>query len=157
MALNATSNADAIARVPRAVAFRHDALPLAVNDGVLAVALADPDDANVVDLLRATTRLRIQPLAMPRDTIRRRLHAAYGEAPSADAAADRGGAPAVREVDLVLARAVAAHASDVHVEPGPDGGRVRLRVDGILRDLQTIPAELFPSFCSRLKQPDHRL
>jgi type II secretory ATPase GspE/PulE/Tfp pilus assembly ATPase PilB-like protein len=151
MAISYSPSPDAIARVPRAVAFRHDALALTLTEGVLAVALADPADANVVDLLRATTRLRIRPLPMPRDTIRERLQIAYGDA-SAVAAHEHADAPAVREVDLVFARAVAAHASDIHVEPSGDGGgRIRLRVDGILRELQPIPAAVFPAFCSRLK------
>jgi type IV pilus assembly protein PilB len=144
---------EAVARVPRALAFRHDALPLTVQGGVLAIALADPDDGAVVDALRVATRLRIRPLPMPREAIREQLRIAYGEIPAASSAHhDRGNdAPAVRAVDLVLAQAIAAHASDIHVEPGEGGGRVRLRVDGILRELETIPAELFASFSSRLK------
>lgn len=147
---NFAADPEAVARVPRALAFRYDALPLSVAGGVLSVALADPNDGTIVDALRAATRLRVRPLPMARDAIRENLHAAYGDASAARD--DRGGdAPAVRAVDLVFARAVAAHASDVHVEPGPSGGRVRLRVDGILRELETIPASLLPSFVSRVK------
>jgi type IV pilus assembly protein PilB len=144
------ANPEAVARVPRALAFRYDALPLTLSGGVLSVALADPDDAVVVDALRAATRLRVRPLAMPRDAIRENLHAAYGDvtAPADDRSDD---APAVRAVDLVFARAVAARASDVHVEPAPSGGRVRLRVDGLVRELETIPPGLFPAFVSRVK------
>ena len=144
------TNPEALARLPRALAFRYDALPLSLADGVLSVALADPADALTVDALRAATRLRVRPLPMARDAIRQHLHAAYGERP--EPAGDTGsGAPAVHAVDLLFARAIAAHASDIHVEPGPDGGRVRLRVDGILRDQETIPAGLLPAFVSRLK------
>jgi type II secretory ATPase GspE/PulE/Tfp pilus assembly ATPase PilB-like protein len=143
-------NPEAVARVPRAVAFRYDALPLTIAEGVLSVALADPGDAAVVDALRAATRLRVRPLAMARETIREKLHVAYGESPAASV--ERGAdAPAVRAVDSVFARAIAAHASDVHVEPAGDGGRVRLRVDGILRELETVPADLLPAFVSRIK------
>jgi type IV pilus assembly protein PilB len=142
---------EAVARVPRALAFRHDALPLAVVDGVLAVALPDPADGAVVDALRAATRLKLRPLPMARDQIREKLRVAYGEMAPAGGAERGGDAPAVRAVDLVLARAVAAHASDIHVEPAAGGGRVRLRVDGILRELEPIPADVFPSFVSRVK------
>ena len=145
-------NPEAVARVPRAIAFRYDALPLTVADGVLSVALADPHDAEVVDALRASTRLRVRPLPMAREAIREKLHLAYGEAPAQPAADERGaGAPAVRAVDLVFARAIAAHASDIHIEPGPAGGRVRLRVDGILHELETVAPDLVPSFLSRIK------
>lgn len=144
-------NPEAVARVPRAVAFRYDALPLNVAGGVLTVALAAPDDAATLDALRTATRLRLRPLPMARDTIRANLRAAYGQSAAPDERERDGDAPAVRAVDLVFARAVAAHASDIHVEPSAGGGRVRLRVDGILRELETIAPDLFPSFVSRLK------
>ena len=149
MAIRFAPNPEAVARVPRALAFRHDALPLHVTDGVLAVGLSDPDDGELLDLLRSTTRLRIRPLPMSRETIRERLRIAYGEASVATTASDD--APAVRAVDLVFARAIAAHASDIHVAPSAQGGYVRLRVDGTLRELETIPAALFAPFCSRIK------
>ena len=146
-------NPKAVARVPRAIAYRYDALPLDLDDGVLTVALAVPDDTAILDALRTATRLRLRPLPMARDAIREHLRAAYGE-PSTSFAAGRdrdGEAPAARAVEHVLTRAIAAHASDVHVEPSVAGGRVRLRVDGILHELETIPIEAYPAFTSRLK------
>src|ERR1700681_91861 len=147
---NFATNPEALARLPRALAFRYDALPLGLTDGVLSVALADPADAATVDALRAATRLRVRPLPMAREAIREQLHVAYGD--RAEAASESAStAPAVRAVDLLFARAIAAHASDIHIEPGAGGGRVRLRVDGILREHETIPAVLLPAFVSRLK------
>jgi type IV pilus assembly protein PilB len=143
---------EAVARIPRALAYRYDALALALADGVLTVALAVPSDTAILDALRTATRLRLRPLPMERDAIRENLRVAYGDAPpSATAGARNGDAPAVSAVESVFARAIAAHASDIHVEPCAGGGRVRLRVDGLLRDLETIPSELFPTFTSRLK------
>jgi type IV pilus assembly protein PilB len=146
-------NPEAVARVPRSIAYRYDALPLNLAGGVLTVALAVPDDTAILDALRTATRLRLRPLPMARDAIRENLRVAYGEtvAPAAAARERDGDAPAVRAVDLMFARAIAAHASDIHVEPSTGGGRVRLRVDGILRELETIPPELFAAFSSRLK------
>ncbi len=61
-------------------------------------------------------------------------------------------APAVRAVDARLRRAVSLRASDVHVEPLPDGsGRVRMRVDGILQLADAIAADLYAPFVSRVK------
>ena len=71
-------NPEAIARVPRSIAFRYDVLPLSVTDGVLAVALADPHDATVIDTVCAATHMRIRPLPMGRDAIRENLRVAYG-------------------------------------------------------------------------------
>ena len=61
-------------------------------------------------------------------------------------------APAVRAVDAAFRRAVGLRASDVHIEPLDDGlGRVRIRVDGILRAAETIVAETYAPFVSRIK------
>ena len=146
-------NPEAVARIPRAIAYRYDALPLQLDDGVLTVALAVPSDVAILDALRTATRLRLRPLPMARDTIRENLRVAYGEPPASFSAGRErdGDAPAVRAVEHVLAQAIAAHASDVHIEPSAGGGRVRLRVDGILRELEPIPGEMFAAFTSRLK------
>ncbi|MDP9106595.1 MAG: type II/IV secretion system protein, partial [Candidatus Eremiobacteraeota bacterium] len=74
-----TPNPEAVARVPRSIAYRYDALPLTLADGVLTVALAVPDDTAVLDALRTATRLRLRPLPMARDAIRENLRIAYGE------------------------------------------------------------------------------
>jgi type IV pilus assembly protein PilB len=61
------------------------------------------------------------------------------------------GAPVVRLVNNIISRAVSARASDVHIEPGENGVRVRLRVDGLLQEVMTIPKHLQYSVCSRIK------
>lgn len=138
--------------MPRALAFRLDVLPLSVADGILAVAVPDLTDISVLDQLRGATRLKIAPVMMPRDQIRERLRSAYGDSAAPSMLAQRAAdSPAVRAVDNMFARAIAAHASDIHVEPRSGNGRVRLRVDGILREIEPVPAELFASFVSRIK------
>ncbi len=59
--------------------------------------------------------------------------------------------PAIRAVDEVHEAAVRARASDIHIEPSQDGGRVRHRVDGILFDTRRVPPELFAQVVSRIK------
>ena len=143
---------EAVARIPRELAFTHDVLPLNVVDGILVVALPDPDDADVLDAVRAATRLRVRALPMARDAIRDHLRRAYGEAAPALLRPAERDAPAVRLLDQIFRRAIAAHASDIHFEPRPHGfGEARMRVDGVLRSLETIPADLFPALSSRLK------
>ncbi len=85
-----------------------------------------------------------------------------GAATGGDEGADGGpGAAVLREaseappiialVNLFLERAVAAGASDVHVEPGRDRMVVRARVDGVLREVLEIPARAGAAVTSRLK------
>jgi type IV pilus assembly protein PilB len=59
--------------------------------------------------------------------------------------------PAVRLTSEVILAASSKHASDIHIEPQVDGVIVRIRVDGVLRDLQKVPAALQNSFISRIK------
>jgi type II secretory ATPase GspE/PulE/Tfp pilus assembly ATPase PilB-like protein len=143
---------DALGRVPRTLAFRCDVLPLRLHDGLLTVAVPDIADSDVLDALRRATRLRIKPIPMAREQIRERLIAAYANdpahAPSERRAAD---APAVRNVDTMFARAITAHASDIHIEPQPGGGTIRLRIDGILTPRDVVPGELYNALVSRVK------
>jgi type IV pilus assembly protein PilB len=138
----------AAARVPRALAFRLDALPLLYADGELTVGLPDPTAKEAVDELRMATRLLIRPVSISRAEIRERLRSTYGEAEAPLAGGDSSTAGAA---DNVFARAVAAHASDVHIEPAPHGGRIRFRVDGLLREIEHIGAEAYAPLVSRIK------
>lgn len=57
----------------------------------------------------------------------------------------------IRLVDHLLERAVALHASDIHLEPQEMRVRLRFRIDGILRENMTMPANLGPAVTSRIK------
>ncbi len=54
-------------------------------------------------------------------------------------------------VNDVIRRAVAARASDVHFEPGPEQLRIRFRVDALLHDVETLPAGIAANIVARLK------
>ena len=54
-------------------------------------------------------------------------------------------------VDEIHRQAVAAGASDVHVEPFPGGGRVRQRVDGVLSETMRLPADVLDPVVARIK------
>jgi len=60
-------------------------------------------------------------------------------------------APAVRLLDACLAEAVQADASDLHFEPDRSGLRIRIRVDGHLRDLAAPPSSLVPALLTRIR------
>jgi type II secretory ATPase GspE/PulE/Tfp pilus assembly ATPase PilB-like protein len=60
-------------------------------------------------------------------------------------------APAVRTLRVLQDRALAVSASDLHFEPTSSGGRVRIRVDGMLRDCETLDAALYLPLISRVK------
>ncbi len=60
-------------------------------------------------------------------------------------------APIVQLVDDYLTRALEKNASDIHFEPLEDGLKIRMRIDGYLQTIETIPTSIIGSITSRLK------
>jgi type IV pilus assembly protein PilB len=73
-----------------------------------------------------------------------------GEA-SATSLNDPDNAPAVRLLTDTLHEATRRNASDIHIEPAEHGWRVRLRIDGVLHEIQRPPAHLRDAFVTRVK------
>ncbi|MEP0765733.1 MAG: type II/IV secretion system protein [Fimbriimonadia bacterium] len=61
------------------------------------------------------------------------------------------GAPVVKLVNAIFARAIAVRASDIHIEPHPRRVRVRYRIDGILQEAMVLPKDLQQPLASRIK------
>ena len=64
---------------------------------------------------------------------------------------DPNGSPVVSLVDRLLVEALSRGASDIHVEPQEEVLLVRLRQDGVLEELESLPKSLTPAVTSRLK------
>ena len=60
-------------------------------------------------------------------------------------------APAVPVADRILARAIEAGASDLHLDPEPEEWTVRLRLDGVLNEAARLNRALVPTLVARLK------
>jgi general secretion pathway protein E len=60
-------------------------------------------------------------------------------------------APVIRLVNLMIARAVESRASDIHIEPFENRLKVRYRVDGVLREVESPPSRLSAAVISRIK------
>jgi type IV pilus assembly protein PilB len=161
---------DATEAVPLRVLQRSVAVPYAVEDDRLQIAIADPRDLNAIDELRLASRMPIELAVAPRDEILtelKRLSRAsemYGgrdavEAGDDDAveedelAAEDGvsDGPLVRLVNSIVFQAAEDGASDVHFDPQEDGLIVRLRIDGVLHELQRVPKRMAAGVTTRLK------
>ena len=59
--------------------------------------------------------------------------------------------PAVRRVSEIIQKAMEKRASDIHIEPQATATVVRIRVDGVLRELESVPLTLQNSLVSRIK------
>jgi general secretion pathway protein E len=60
-------------------------------------------------------------------------------------------APVIRLVNMLISRAVEMRASDIHIEPFERLLKVRYRVDGVLRDVESPPQQLRAAVTSRIK------
>src|SRR5437870_5060333 len=164
---------DATREIPLHVLERVVAIPYALKDGILSIAVADPGNIQAIDELRIATRYQVElGVASKEDIlseIRRLLRAseAFGaraavdeelaqveeEEEGDDLEVDDGisDAPLVRLVNSVIFQAAEDGASDVHFEPQEDALLVRFRVDGVLQEVQRIPKRMMAGVVTRLK------
>ncbi len=149
-------------------------VPVLQENGTLAVAMADPLDAETRESLAKATGKTIVVLAGTEEEIRESIEKAYGEGTaSMDRLVEQVGeegvgaasgderveqligvaseAPIIRLVNFIIARALERGASDVHIEPYEKGMRVRYRIDGMLTDVDPPPKRLQTAIISRIK------
>jgi general secretion pathway protein E len=159
----------------RAFALKNLLLPLAMADGVLVVAVADPFNTQGLDDLRQIRNLPIKPVLASRSDIVKALSEFFGFRASVRAAESEMGQGIdlsnleqyfhmkgpqeiessdkhiVSAVEYLMRYAFDQRASDIHIEPKREKTLVRLRVDGVLHNLHTIPKNLHPPIVSRIK------
>jgi type IV pilus assembly protein PilB len=157
----------ALRLVPERVARRHTVLPIFEDNRTLTFATAAPfDDEAERDVAFASGR-RGRMLIAPRAQLVTAIERYYGGAQNvdlligrirsesrihtADTATTAPDSPVVRLCDQLLAKAVNAKASDIHLEPTPGGAVIRYRVHGILDTALTLPREAVPAVTNRFK------
>jgi type IV pilus assembly protein PilB len=147
-------------------------LPLHARGKRLALAISDPTRSDALSDIKFHTGLTVDPVVVEDDKLGRLIASAVqsveqkldvpsddelnlefaDEAPVAEeASAEVDDAPVVRFIQKILVDAINAGASDVHFEPYEKSYRVRLRVDGELREVATPPAALKEKIASRIK------
>ena len=162
-------------QLPRNIAKKFNVVPVFVRNHTLYIAMSDPMNFMALEEVKHAAHKSVVPMISTEDGVARAIASLYGNegvnraiedmkreivagAQSADAQEsavsigdDAAGAPTVRLVNSIVERAVAEGASDVHIEPGEQEVRVRMRVDGVMRSMMTIPRDLQASVISRLK------
>ncbi len=159
----------AMGRVPLTLARRHRMLPIAVTESTITVAVGDPGDVLALDDIRAATGLMVRPMVVTKDELNRLLDRYTRESTDLDQAAaqivaDEGAAsssdglnsvnedaPVVRYVNALLERAITSRASDIHLEPSEYDLKIRLRIDGVLHEVDAVPRGIQAALISRLK------
>lgn len=163
--------------VPRGLAKKYSVVPVRVRGDELSLAMADPLNFIATEEVGAASRKRIIPMIatqsavdhaisdlygtegakraireMQRETAEGGQQFGIGGVQTAELADDTGSqAPSIRLVNNIIERGITERASDIHIEPQDDCVRVRNRVDGMLREVFTVPKELQSSLISRIK------
>ena len=146
------------------------AVPVAEAPGQVDVLMADPQDPYVRDAIRLATQREVRPLVGLRSEIGDLIERWHGQGRSAmgaivETAEGESGdmddvehlrdlaseAPVIRLVNLIIQRAVELRASDIHIEPFENRLKVRYRIDGVLEEGESPPANLTAAVISRVK------
>ena len=155
---------------------KHRILPLVKRGKRLHVAVSDPTNLHAVDEIKFQTGLAIEAVIVEEDKLQRAVQKAIeqvdtsmpqlGEedfdlenldiSSSEETEADTGrddieDAPIVRFVNKIMLDAIRKNASDIHFEPYEKYYRIRLRVDGVLREVAQPPVQLATKLAARLK------
>jgi type IV pilus assembly protein PilB len=142
---------------------RFRAVPIALHDDTLVVAIGDPMDMETADALYALLNRDIEFVCATPEAIQKAIQEFYGspegsEAESesnellmAEGEATEGDAPIIKMVSTLLLEAYTNRASDIHLEPLENKFRVRFRIDGVLQEMHSPPKKLHSAIISRLK------
>jgi type II secretory ATPase GspE/PulE/Tfp pilus assembly ATPase PilB-like protein len=169
---------EVLALMPADFARRHCVLPLEKLCDRVVLAMANPLDVLALDYVRARTGFQVEPRVASRSEAMRaishyyvssdealtdareqgldleRLHLDEVSLDSADASAvekitDQGAV--VEVVNTLVLQAINSRATDLHLEPMLSGVRVRLRIDGVMREARTLPRSAQLPMISRIK------
>ncbi|MGN6513609.1 MAG: type IV-A pilus assembly ATPase PilB [Lysobacteraceae bacterium] len=168
----------AIKLVSEELVRKHNALPLFKRGGRLFVGIADPTNTRALDEIKFHVNLTVEAILVDEERIKRTIDQWLETADAlADAVADGDGldsletsggeddiggsesgvdakgddTPVVKFVNKVLVDAIRRGASDIHFEPYETEYRVRLRIDGMLKQVAKVPVKLQARIAARLK------
>ncbi|MBU3161390.1 GspE/PulE family protein [Clostridium frigoris] len=158
--------------ISKEVATRYSLIPFYDNDNEVYVAFSNPFEITVIDELKFITNKKIKVFFDLTSHIEEAIENCYVKQ-VVDVAVEEmkneyiletkqnneekkstlgaQNAPVIRITDSLLKRAINAQASDIHLEPFKDFALIRMRVDGILNEINKIPKNVYKSLCTRLK------
>lgn len=161
--------------VPGSIARRFGVVPVQMDADTLYLAMIDPLDFVAQEEVRAVSRRKVIPMIAARRAVERaiaRLYSSEGTARIIEEMKQQAGvaaapavpaqrraaqdeaedaAPTIRFVNSLIERAFTERASDIHIEPLDGEMQVRMRIDGMLQRILTVPAQLQGAVVSRLK------
>jgi general secretion pathway protein E len=160
---------------PRAFAQKHIVIPLEVNPSSVTVAVTDPYNMEVLDSLRKVTSLKINMVISTKTDILKTISEFYGFRTSVVAAEKELSSSydiqnleqyvkikdiadiestdqhIINAVDYIFHYAFEQRASDIHIEPKRANDIIRIRIDGVLHNIHSVPKAVHNAIVSRIK------
>lgn len=160
--------------VPKSIAEQYHVVPIKLEKDKLILAMEDPLNFRALEAVKQITKYKVTPyiayasaverailvlyenegasIAIEQMKQERGIDATFEEvAKQSDVASKSSAAPTVKLVNSILERSLAEGASDIHIEPRENDMVVRIRVDGRLNQMLTIPKGLQDAVISRFK------
>ena len=164
--------------LPKNIAKQYQVVPVRIVKDELYLAMSDPMNFYAIEEVRKAVRKKVVPMVATSAAVDRAIQVLYGNEgaakaieemrreaaasgdtqPSQDSAFvsnqlgdDVNNAPTIRLVNSIIERAINERASDIHLEPRETDLHIRMRIDGLMRPILTVPRDLQSSVISRIK------
>jgi len=162
--------------IPKTFAQKHLLLPFAIKNGILEVAICDPDNLPVLKEVEQVNQMAVKPYLSTKSDIQKVLQEFYGFQKSISAAENHLARPDLdignleqyvsvssaseiassdqhikAAVDHLFNYAFEQRASDIHIEPKRNMSLARLRIDGALHTIYKLPKAVHAAIISRIK------
>ena len=156
-------NPEVVKTIPADIAKKYGVVPVVADEDSITVALSDPMGYDAIDSLRYVLHgLDVQAVIAPRAEVRAAMAKIYADEENADvqtrgeddgSAGDEAGddSAVIKLANLIITTAIKMKASDIHIEPMEKEFRVRYRIDGALRKMDSPPKRLQGAIISRIK------
>ncbi len=166
---------EVLGALPKDIVLLYNVVPVMKNDNTLTIAMSDPTNMEVVDAVRYLLGCDVEAVVAKEEQINDIINKYYNTInDSVDEALkeydesdlikgiDIGGigameettaedSPVIKLVSLIIMEAFKMRASDIHFEPMETYYRVRVRVDGVLREMERPPKYIQSNLTSRIK------
>ena len=162
--------------VPRSIARKYNVVPVQATADTISLAMSDSLNFMATEAVRMVTKRKVKPMLATSEAITRAITDLYGSESAEKALQDLKGteddttkdfqniaaanvigadsenaAPTIRLVNSFLEYAVNQNCSDIHLEPRESAMYVRMRIDGVLRQVFVVPKNTQSAVIARIK------
>jgi type IV pilus assembly protein PilB len=163
---------EVLVTVPENIARKFRIIPFAADEAKISLGMENPNDFEAIEIVRRRTGLKIEPFFVTKGDLAKALNqykrnfkkkfesiifenvkkaSSFKESTIEKLLLVAQDLPVVKIFDALLEYAVAESASDVHLETWGDSLLIRLRIDGELQDIMSLPVTIQPAIIARIK------